>query len=88
MSGVRISAGSVIAARSVVTRDVPPYAIVAGNPARVVKYRFDEPTIDILLRLRWWDLNDHELNTVVPLLMQAPGRDLIEKLQVISSAAK
>ena len=65
------------------TRDVPPYAIVAGNPARVVKYRFDEPTIDMLLRLRWWDLNDHQLNTIVPLLMQAPGPGLIQRLQAM-----
>jgi acetyltransferase-like isoleucine patch superfamily enzyme len=45
MSGVTISQGAVVAAGSVVTRDVPPYAIVAGNPARIIKYRFPEPII-------------------------------------------
>ncbi len=57
-SGVHIGDGSVIAAQSVVTRDVPPYAVVAGNPARVVKYRFDEDTIRSLLEVKWWELPD------------------------------
>lgn len=46
--------GSVVAAGAVVNKDVPPYAIVTGNPARVVRYRFDEATIDSLLAERWW----------------------------------
>ena len=55
MAGVTIGDGAVVAARAVVARDVPPYAIVAGNPARVVKYRFDEGTIAELLAIAWWD---------------------------------
>lgn len=55
MSGVRIGHGAIVAARAVVTKDVEPYAIVAGNPARVVKYRFDEQTRAALLRISWWD---------------------------------
>jgi hypothetical protein len=45
----------VIAARSVVTKDVPPYAIAAGNPARIVAHRFPEEERERLLRIRWWD---------------------------------
>jgi acetyltransferase-like isoleucine patch superfamily enzyme len=55
LSGVTIGDGSVVAAHSVVTKDVPPYAIVAGNPAQIVRYRFDQGTIQALLRIRWWD---------------------------------
>lgn len=55
MPGVGIGDGAVVATRAVVTADVPPYAIVAGNPARVVRMRFDDGTIDRLLAVRWWD---------------------------------
>jgi acetyltransferase-like isoleucine patch superfamily enzyme len=55
LSGVTIGDGAVVAARAVVTKDVPPYAIVAGNPARFVRWRFDEDTRARLLRIAWWD---------------------------------
>lgn len=57
-SGADIGDGAVIAGQSVVTKPVPPYAVVAGNPARIVKYRFDEKTIHELLEVKWWDLPD------------------------------
>ena len=55
MPGVTIGAGAIVAAKSVVTRDVPPYAVVGGNPARVLRMRFDEATIARLLAVAWWD---------------------------------
>jgi virginiamycin A acetyltransferase len=55
MPGVRIGHGAIVAAHSVVTRDVPDYAIVAGNPAELRKKRFDGATIAALLRISWWD---------------------------------
>jgi virginiamycin A acetyltransferase len=55
MPGISIGDGAIVATRAVVTKDVPPYAIVGGNPATVLRHRFDEPTIARLLAVRWWD---------------------------------
>lgn len=55
MEGVTIHDGAVIAAGAIVTKDVPPYAIVGGVPAKVIKYRFDEETIQKLMDLKWWE---------------------------------
>jgi acetyltransferase-like isoleucine patch superfamily enzyme len=59
--GVTVGDGAVIGAHSVVTHDVPPYAIVAGTPAKIIRFRFDEETIKALLELKWWDFSDDEL---------------------------
>lgn len=55
MPGVRIGDGAIIATASVVTKDVPPYAIVGGNPASLLRYRFEERIIGRLLAVRWWE---------------------------------
>lgn len=55
LSGVTIGHGAIIAAGSIITKDQPPYAIVGGNPAKTIKYRFNEDKIEELLEMRWWD---------------------------------
>jgi virginiamycin A acetyltransferase len=55
MPGVTIGDGAVVATAAVVTRDVPPYAVVGGNPATVIRMRFDTATVERLLAIAWWD---------------------------------
>ncbi|TNE84072.1 MAG: CatB-related O-acetyltransferase [Gammaproteobacteria bacterium] len=68
LSGVCIGHGAVVANSSVVTRDVEPYAIVAGNPAKLLRYRFDENTRTRLLDIRWWDWPLEEIFSISHLL--------------------
>lgn len=56
LKGVRVGNGAIVGASAVVTKDIPPYAIAVGNPARIIKYRFDDDTIKFLQELEWWNL--------------------------------
>jgi acetyltransferase-like isoleucine patch superfamily enzyme len=69
LSGVTIHDGAVVGARSVVTHDVEPYTVVAGNPARECRKRFSDKQIAELVAIRWWDMPFEELTVSVPLLL-------------------
>ncbi|MCR6848078.1 MULTISPECIES: CatB-related O-acetyltransferase [Bacillus] len=69
LSGVTIGNGAIIGAKSVVTKDVPPYAIVAGNPAKFVRYRFPQETIEKLENLAWWDWDISVIKGAIPFLL-------------------
>ena len=68
LPGIQIGDGAIIGANSVVGSNVAPYTIVVGNPARVVKKRFDEELISLLLRLKWWDKSIDTINSLIPIL--------------------
>ena len=71
-AGVKIGVGAVIGMGSIVTRDVEPYSIVAGNPARFIRKRFDDETIGALLELKWWTLPDSQLKEIAPYFNDVP----------------
>lgn len=68
MSGVTVGDGAVIAARAHVVRDVPPYAIVGGNPSRVIRHRFEPEDVSRLRELKWWDWPDAKIREAIPIL--------------------
>jgi chloramphenicol O-acetyltransferase type B len=69
LSGVTIGDGAVIGARAVVAKDIPPYAIAVGNPARIIRQRFDEKTIEKLLEIKWWNWDDAQIEKFLPILL-------------------
>jgi acetyltransferase-like isoleucine patch superfamily enzyme len=69
MSGVTIGDGAVVAAFSVVTKDVPPYAIVAGNPAIIKKRRFSDEKVKKLLKIKWWDWPEEKVRQKMKILL-------------------
>ena len=71
LSGVTIGSGAVVGAGAVVRRDVPPYAIVTGNPATVLRHRFDDATVARLLRVCWWAWPDARIAAHLPLILSS-----------------
>ena len=68
MSGITIGDGAVIANNSHVVKNIEPYSLVGGNPAKLVKYRFTSEQIEKLLEIKWWFWDDQKINSVTPLL--------------------
>ncbi len=68
LPGVHIGDGAIIGLNSVVTKDIEPYTIVAGNPAKVIRKRFGNELIELMLELKWWDKNIEEIKKLIPVL--------------------
>jgi acetyltransferase-like isoleucine patch superfamily enzyme len=80
MSGLKIGDGAVLSANACVVKDVPPYHIVGGNPAKSIKQRFDDDFIKLLLQLRWWDLPLEDIKNMSQILCSKPDRDMLVEL--------
>lgn len=70
LDGITIGDGAVIGAGAVVSKDIPPYAVAVGCPVQVIKYRFDEPAIESLLNIKWWEFEDEKLADVEKMFFQ------------------
>lgn len=81
MGGVKVGDGAIIGTGAIVTKDIPPYAVAVGVPAKVVKYRFDENTIAKLLKLKWWNLSEDILKQNISLFQTDQIK--IEKLEAL-----
>jgi acetyltransferase-like isoleucine patch superfamily enzyme len=78
-SGVTIGDGAIVGTRAVVARDVEPYSIVGGNPARHLRYRFEQPVREALLRIRWWDWSEEKVAAHHPQIHTADVEDFVAK---------
>ncbi|MBR4674913.1 MAG: CatB-related O-acetyltransferase [Victivallales bacterium] len=81
LPGVHVGDGAIIGANSVVGSEVAPYTIVVGNPAKVLRKRFDDELIDLLLRFKWWDRSIEEINSLIPLLTDSDLRKVKERVK-------
>ena len=85
LPGVHVGDGAIIGANSVVGSDVEPYTIVAGNPAKPIRKRFDDDLISLMLKWKWWDKEIDEINSLIPLLtsndVESVKQELEERLK-------
>jgi acetyltransferase-like isoleucine patch superfamily enzyme len=85
MSGVKLGVGSIVAANSTVTKDVEPYSIVGGSPAKHIKYRFNEEQISQLLKTKWWMYDLAELKDIQHLLFSHDIDEFIKEFKLITN---
>lgn len=83
MPAVKIGSGAIIATRSVVTKDVPPFAVVGGNPAKIIRMRFDDATIEQLLDIAWWDWPVEKITENLPHIVGSDIEALIRAYGVV-----
>lgn len=83
MPGVNIGDGAIIAAKSVVTKDVAPYSVIGGNPARLIKKRFADDVIDLLLQIKWWNWDIQKITRNIPILCSHDANQLKKLLSNI-----
>lgn len=83
LPGIRIGDGAIIGAHSVVGSDIPPYTIAAGNPARVIRKRFDDELIQMMLALRWWDWEIETINAFIPVLTSSDMKWVREEIAAL-----
>ena len=81
LPGVQIGDGAIIGAYSVVGSNVAPYTIVVGNPAKVLRRRFDDEMIELLLQFKWWDRSIEEINSLIPILTDSNLKTVRKKLK-------
>lgn len=82
LSGVTIGDGAIVGARAVVAKDVAPYSIVVGNPAKHIRSRFDQEIVEDLLKIAWWDWNIEEIAKAMPMIMSGDIKGFIETYKV------
>lgn len=78
--GVHIGDGAIIGAHSVVSRDVESYTVAGGNPIRFIRKRYNEASIDKLLKIKWWDLSESELKEALPYILEEDIDGLVKKV--------
>lgn len=81
IGGVQIGNGAIIAASSHVVSNVPSYAIFGGNPAKLIKFRFDPDTISKLESIQWWNFSENQIRDIKDLLCQRPSTDVVKSIQ-------
>lgn len=88
LPGVKVGDGCIIGANSVVGSDIPPYSIVVGNPAKIIRKRFDDEMIELLEKLAWWNLSINKIQKIIPLLSNSDLTYVKEKIRLIIDKEK